>query len=162
MWNTSIIASQIMFLLVRGKLDNHIPLQNNHVYIYINLEQANHSFLTKNYLVSLHCNFWYYGMKIVINGLTFLLPYVFYLRYYYCIKLESEFWFKILLSFRRKITQWGHGFCVTFSSLVGMKVTTTYLMDYVLSWGIHNFLMYSIQCYWTHDLCHMKNLYSIM
>ncbi len=77
--------------------------------------------------------------------------------------MKSEFWFKILLSFRRKNTQWGHALCRTFSSLVGIKVTTIYLMDYVLSWNIHNFfnVFYSMISD-RHDLCHTKNLYSIM
>jgi hypothetical protein len=55
------------------------------------------------------------------------------------IKFEYEIWFMIFLWFHRKTTQWDHGICRTYSSLVGTNVMTTYLMDCALSWDIHEF-----------------------
>jgi hypothetical protein len=55
------------------------------------------------------------------------------------IKFEYEIWFMILLWFHRKTTQWCHSFYRTYSNLMGTNVMTTYLMDCVMSWDIHEF-----------------------
>jgi hypothetical protein len=43
----------------------------------------------------------------------------------------------IHIIFYRKITQWGHGFCGTFSNSLGIKVVKTYQKDCALYWNVY-------------------------